>query len=72
MLYKMLIFLLNKTQKLVFLLKKQLTLNCAYDMLSMLGRLSEWPRFLQIPPLSSGLLSTSPWKRFKIQKILVI
>ena len=49
----------------------KLTLDSVYDMIIMLGRLSESPWFLQISPLKRGFLSTSPWKRFKIRELLV-
>ena len=72
MLYKYASFGLCKGKKMVKMLKNGLTAGMGYDMIVMLGRLSEWLRFLHISPRSCGFLSTSPWKRFKIRKLLAI
>ena len=67
-LYKSAIFAYCKLQKMVGMLKVMLTEKKDYDMMYMLGQLSEWTQILHISPQIRGFLSTSPWKRFKMRK----
>ena len=71
-LYKLNSFSFYKVQILYFITKSLLTFFPGCGMLIMLGRLSEPPVFLHIYALVRLLLSSFTWKRFKIQKLLVI